>query len=60
MRKAMHTRPLTISLCDEDYERVLIASLSGLKFSDYFELIKNFSIYLYKKKWSLCSHDWVF
>ena len=22
MRKAMHTRPLTISLCDEDYERV--------------------------------------
>ena len=22
MRKALHTRPLTISLCDEDYERV--------------------------------------
>ena len=22
MRKAIHTRPLTISLCDEDYERV--------------------------------------
>jgi len=22
MRKAMHTRPLTISLCDEDYERI--------------------------------------
>jgi hypothetical protein len=22
MRKAMHTRPLTISLCDEDYESV--------------------------------------
>ena len=22
MRKAMHTRPLTISLCDEDYARV--------------------------------------
>ncbi len=22
MRRAMHTRPLTISLCDEDYERV--------------------------------------
>ena len=22
MRKAMHTRPLTISLCDEDFKRV--------------------------------------
>jgi len=22
MRRAIHTRPLTISLCDEDYDRV--------------------------------------
>ena len=41
-------------------EHLLIASLSWLKFFNYFELIKKFSIYLYKKEWSLCSHDWVF